>query len=247
MAIEQFANAPTPGNATTPWATLTASLTNAVTTIPFSTVAPFPATPQWRFLIGNELCLATGIAGLNVTATRGIEGTFASAHQAGDGIYLILTAASLLAMPGAKTTSGDLEYLNSSLQPTRLAAPADGTYAITWTGAVPSYTQGAARVPTALSVNGAIPPHTPAVYVITKAGVLADTLAAPTAGTDDGVIIRIASSTANAHTVTATGLLQTGSAFVNVATFNAQAGASLELMAYNAKWIVLSANGISFS
>lgn len=93
----------------------------------------------------------------------------------------------------------------------------------------------------------AVPPHTPASYVITTAGVDAMTLAAPTAGTDDGLMISISSSTANAHTLTATGLLQTGSASVNVATFASSAGAGLTLQAYNAKWIVKYQIGITFS
>jgi hypothetical protein len=101
--------------------------------------------------------------------------------------------------------------------------------------------------PALLAASGAISPHLADDYVITKAGVAAMTLAAPTAGTDDGVIIQISSATANAHTVTATGLLETGSASVNVATFAAFAGAGLTLWAYNAKWIVLSAIGITFS
>ncbi|MDE2022400.1 MAG: hypothetical protein KGI71_05830, partial [Patescibacteria group bacterium] len=75
--------------------------------------------------------------------------------------------------------------------------------------------------PVALTTNGAIPPHAAQTYVITKAGVLAETLAAPTAGTDDGLQIVVTSNTANAHTITATGLLQTGTASVNVATFAA--------------------------
>lgn len=101
--------------------------------------------------------------------------------------------------------------------------------------------------PTTLSVNGAIPPHVGHTYVITKAGVLADTLAAPTATTDDGIEIVVTSNTANAHTITATGLLQTGSASVNVATFAAQPGAGLTLMAYQGKWNVICSVGITFS
>jgi len=101
--------------------------------------------------------------------------------------------------------------------------------------------------PTALTTNGAIPAHTGHTYVITKAGVLADTLAAPTAGTDDGIEITVTSATANAHTITATGLLQTGTASVNVATFAAQPGAGLTLMAYNGKWNVIASVGITFS
>jgi microcystin degradation protein MlrC len=100
---------------------------------------------------------------------------------------------------------------------------------------------------TLLTTNGAIDPHTSQTYVVTKAGVLADTLAAPTAGTDDGTVIVITSNTANAHTVTATGLLQDGSTTVNVATFAANPGASLTLMAYQGKWNVLSQNAITFS
>lgn len=84
-------------------------------------------------------------------------------------------------------------------------------------------------------------------YLITKAGVLADTLAAPTAGSQDGIIIQISSTTANAHTLTATGLFQCGTASVNLATFAAQAGAGLVIMSYNGKWIVLSSVGITFS
>lgn len=114
-----------------------------------------------------------------------------------------------------------------------------------FSGAVTS--NGSIDVLTALTTNGAIPPSTSATYVITKAGVLADTLAAPTATTDDGKIITVTSNTANAHTITATGLLQTGTASVNVATFAAQPGAGLTLMAYQGKWNVLGSVGITFS
>lgn len=100
---------------------------------------------------------------------------------------------------------------------------------------------------TALTTNGAINPHVAASYAITKAGVLADTLAAPTATTDDGIEIYIGSTTANAHTLTATGLFQCGTAAVNLATFAAQAGAGLTLKAYQGKWIVKSSVAITFS
>lgn len=100
---------------------------------------------------------------------------------------------------------------------------------------------------TELSVNGAINPSLGATYLITKAGVLADTLAAPVTVVDDGKIITITSNTANAHTLTATGLLNTGSASVNLATFAAFAGAGLILMAVRGKWNVISQIGITFS
>jgi len=104
---------------------------------------------------------------------------------------------------------------------------------------------GAPIVP--ISASGAVDPHTPNRYFINKAGVAALTLAAPTAGADDGLTILFNSTTANAHTITATGLLKVGTASVNVATFAAFAGAGLTLIAFNGLWYVDSANAITFS
>lgn len=100
---------------------------------------------------------------------------------------------------------------------------------------------------TLLSANGALDNHNSNTYVVTKASIAALTLAAPTAGADDGKEITVTSSTAFAHTLTATGLLATGSASVNAATFAAFAGAGLRLIAYNGKWNVLSSVGVTFS
>jgi len=102
-------------------------------------------------------------------------------------------------------------------------------------------------LPTAIAASGPVAVRPSTSYVVTKAGVAALTLAAPTATTDDGVIITIFSNTAFAHTLTATGLLNTGSASVNVATFAAFAGAGLTLEAYQGKWMVISQIGVTFS
>ncbi len=104
---------------------------------------------------------------------------------------------------------------------------------------------GAALV--ALLVSGAIDPHSANRYVITKAGVAAMTLAAPTAGADDGLEIDIVSTTANAHTVTATGLFVDGAAHVNVATWSANAGGRLKLRAFNGKWYVVAAFNVTMT
>jgi hypothetical protein len=138
---------------------------------------------------------------------------------------------------GIVTTTGISQGVNTAALYTCMVA---GNWEVPLSSLVTS-------TPVTIGANGAINPHIQHTYVITKAGVAAMTLAAPTTGTDDGNEMTITSSTAFAHTITATGLLQTGSAAVNVATFNAQAGASLTLMAYAAKWIVLNANGVSFS
>ena len=98
-----------------------------------------------------------------------------------------------------------------------------------------------------ISASGTVDPHSSGRYVINAGSAAALTLGAPTAGTEDGLCIQILSSTNYAHTLTATGLLQTGSASVNEATFGAYAGAGLTLMAFNGYWIVLESNQITFS
>jgi hypothetical protein len=98
-----------------------------------------------------------------------------------------------------------------------------------------------------LAASGALDPHTAQRYMITKAGVAALTLAAPTAGVDDGLLLEILSSTANAHTLTATGLFEDGAGHVNAATFPANIGGSIQLMAYGAKWYVISLQQVTMS
>lgn len=92
-------------------------------------------------------------------------------------------------------------------------------------------------------------PHSAQDYEVSNAST-ADltTLAAPTAGDpstggDDGRIIRFTSTTAFAHKITATGLLQTGTSSVNSVALAANAGASVTLKAYNGKWQIIASNG----
>jgi hypothetical protein len=119
------------------------------------------------------------------------------------------------------------------------------------------YNQLAGIIPelNSFSANGsadALPNHVTGTIRITTAGVNAMTLAAPGLGSlkdggDAGRTLIIISETANAHTLTATGLLKTGSASVNVATFAAFAGASLTLRASGGLWYVIASNAVTFS
>lgn len=96
-----------------------------------------------------------------------------------------------------------------------------------------------------IAVSGAVNPHVAAKYIITKAGVAALTLAAPTVGLEDGLLIEIISNTANAHTITTVALLRTGTANTNVLTYAAQIGASVILQAYQGKWFLSSATAVT--
>lgn len=90
-------------------------------------------------------------------------------------------------------------------------------------------------------------PQTPASYLVQKGSAAAITLAAPRPGLDDGKCIQFISTTAFAHVITATGLLKTGSAAVNTATFAAQIGAQVVFMAFNGLWFAQSQIGITFA
>ena len=100
---------------------------------------------------------------------------------------------------------------------------------------------------TAYAVNGALA-LIPGTATLTKAGVAAMTLAAPTVA-QEGLILNVVSQTANAHTITATALLDDGvtGGAKTTATFAAFAGASITLMASNLKWAVLSKNVVTIS
>lgn len=91
------------------------------------------------------------------------------------------------------------------------------------------------------SVSGAIaiPATARTTVVLSKAGVAAMTLGAP--GKDqDGNVLFITSNTAQAHTVTATSLLNDGASGAphTTATFAAQKGAGMTLEAYQGLWQV---------
>lgn len=103
-------------------------------------------------------------------------------------------------------------------------------------------------VATTYAVDGAISKDPALLHVLTKGSAGAYTLAAPTAA-QEGMILRIAAGSAQAHVVTATGLLDDGvtGGSKNTATFGAFVGSSITLVAYNLKWIVLAKNVVTIA
>jgi len=99
----------------------------------------------------------------------------------------------------------------------------------------------------AFATDGALT-KTTGVKVLTKAGVGAYTLAAPTAA-EAGRRITIINGTANAHVVTATNLIDDGvtGGAKDTMTFAAFVGASIELLAYNLKWTVVAKNVVTIA
>lgn len=91
--------------------------------------------------------------------------------------------------------------------------------------------------------NGAIGIVAGSVF-LTKAGVAAMTLAAPVAA-DNGKVLRIIATTANAHTVTCPAA--TINAASAIGTFGGAAGDNIVLVAYNLKWYVVSKVNVTLS
>lgn len=100
------------------------------------------------------------------------------------------------------------------------------------------------------SANGAItiPDRGSKTVFVTKAGVCAMTLAAPTATTHDGVRITFVSTTAQAHTVTvATAGFNDLGAAGDVGTFGGAKGDGLTVAAYQGDWYVVGNINVTFA
>lgn len=81
--------------------------------------------------------------------------------------------------------------------------------------------------------------------IITKSTAAALTLALPTAGADDGLVLRILSTTAAAHTITTPASGLNGAS--HIATFAGNIGSSVELVAYNGSWYMQNDIGCTLS
>ncbi len=144
-----FAEAPTSaivGDGSLAWTTSTGALAAAGTTLTVAASAAFPAALEFDIVIGVR-DPATGVWATaevrHVTVVSGTTWTVSAGsidHVSGSDIAHVLTATALKHNPGALTDAGDLPYLLSTGRMGRLAAPADGAYAVTWASGVPSWT-----------------------------------------------------------------------------------------------------------
>ncbi len=92
-----------------------------------------------------------------------------------------------------------------------------------------------------LTDNGAITIKDGTIF-LSKAGVIAATLADPTDVDDDGKRLEIVSKTAQAHTVTIAGGLNGAGAGADVGTFSAAIGNRFSVVAHGGKWWASGAN-----
>lgn len=117
-------------------------------------------------------------------------------------------------------------------------------------GGVATITVAELQTPRINTLSGAdagtlVIPIVSGVYVLTKATAGAYTLAAPTAA-QAGTFLTITNGTAAAHTITATSLVWDGTTGVNTTiTFAAFKGSTIQLVAYDLLWHVVSQNTIT--
>ncbi len=132
--------------------------------------------------------------------------------------------------------TGIATLTNKTLTSPTINTPTIATPTITGATIIPAVTN--------MAVDAAIT-IAPGIVTFSKAGVLAATLAAPTAG-QAGTRITIISLTDNAHTVTCpTNTLNDGTTGINeLATFAAFAGATMTVVAIGVLWYVESFSGV---
>lgn len=176
-------------------------------------------------------CLAAGPCSVRVKTAVGTQKMIAAAAISA-GAYVYGAASGKV----SSVANGNIEGIAKD------AATADGDVI-----EIQPINQAVQNAVTLAAANGAISIVSGSV-VLTKAGVAAMTLAAPTAA-QNGTIINVTSATANAHTVTATGLIDDGvtGGSKTTATFAAFAGASMTLMAYEGKWHTLALKAVTIS
>ena len=71
--------------------TLASAVSNSQTTLVVASAASFPATGDFRLIVEKEIMLCTGVSGVTLTVTRGVDGTTAVAHDSGKDVVHILT------------------------------------------------------------------------------------------------------------------------------------------------------------
>ncbi len=94
--------------------------------------------------------------------------------------------------------------------------------------------------PQSVVANGTLTGHQAGTWVFNGTAAKTITLTAPTGTTDDGKVLTIISNSSFANVVTGSGLILDGSSVNTTATFTALAGAGIQLMAYQGKYLVLS-------
>lgn len=248
---------------------LLAQATINTTTLSADLAAPSQGSPQQRISLTSGSTVAVGqviyvdaesmtvLSATNVTTqwnvNRGQNGTSARAHASGAAVFTgppnyfrqnnpvgPCVSTTLTARPYINTTEGN--YYDCSPVNT-LAGSTAATWALYLQGGHPAYVQSRYTGWTYVTL-GAITIQ-PGVQFIGSTGALAMTLAAP-AKWQDGLVMVLQASTAQAHTVTYTAGFFGNTTSSDVATFGGAIGDELVIFATNGAWRPLTVRNVTF-
>jgi hypothetical protein len=188
---------------------------------------------------------------LTITATATSSGFYRRVEDSGSAETYSGTAVAVSTTATVGPFTTDRQYEVVSLVGTLGYSIAKADLGTTGTGDTVRATAATVASPlitqpiTLAAADGAIT-ISPGVVAVTKAGVAALTLAAPTSA-QEGTQLVVTSRTANAHTITTVALLEDGvtGGGKNVATFAAFVGATVTLLAINLKWHVVALNAVT--
>lgn len=215
--------------------TLSAAMTATQQTMVVASASTIAA-GQLAFLNG-EMVYIQSISGTTATVTRGYNSTRAAAHAAGVAVWTgpanyfaagdpvggVCTSTDEVALPRIVPASGSIYQCSDS---TWVKYRGNGFHTFS-AGASTSYTSaGAITVKPGLSLIG-------------SGGALAMTLAAPSV-TQDGMIMAIFASTAQAHTITNTAGFNGGTTARDVCTLGGAIGDGIVVQAWGGVWYVLA-------
>lgn len=115
-------------NIITAEATLNGAINSGVTSLVVSSAAQFPATPQFRIRVDDEIMLVTGVAGTTFTIMRAAEGTTAASHTSGVSVHHVLTRDGLKGVGGSILLKGAYASRPAAGVDGRIYLPTDGYY-----------------------------------------------------------------------------------------------------------------------
>ncbi len=227
--------------------TLSAAVSASTNTIVLASAATVVA--GQLVYIDREALLIQAVSSTTLTVQRGVNGTLAARHASGAAVFTgpqnyfygndvtgPCTATTEVALPHINVASGNIFDCKESFWArfTDAGNPIGGPENLVGGPATKVYTVTA----TAITIA-------PGVQFIGSSGALALTLGAPTTA-QNGMIMVIVASTAQAHTVTNTAGFNGGTTARDVATFGGAIGDNIVIVAVNGVWWVISSRNVTF-
>lgn len=212
-----------------------------VTLVDGSSIQPFNTNASLTFSSGSASETVTPVSVSGATISAAFQFVHGSSVQVTSGTFGLQEAINFAFAAGGGVVQVSNRFSGSASTITSATAKAGVTiedcqagffeYVVSGSTYIKITSNGQNAV-TVASGDGALPIQ--GLVMVTKGSAAALTLATPTAGTDDGRVLTVQSTTAFAHTITTASNKINGS--LHIATFDTKAGCVCILRAYNGVW-----------